>query len=161
MLFYVILTLILIASIVGVFAFKDKNGTDKKAKKVKKMCLCVAAFTFLAIFSLSISVIRSQADTTEESLEMERVYLIYKVEHNEYDSSIVRRIEDYNKGIQKAQKYLGNPFVGIFYTKAEAEAEPIYYEIKIVDKAESGVEGDVVPTDKIILNSVFDGDSNT
>lgn len=132
MLFYVVLGVILLVSIACIFLTKEKNGENGRAKLIKQTGVVVAILTFITIVVLSIVVIGCQSNTTVESLEMERVYLIYKVENNEYDSNIVKRIEQYNDGIKDAKKFIKNPFVGIFYTKAETEAEPICYEIKII-----------------------------
>ena len=156
MLFYVILGVILVASIACAFLTKEKGEKDKRAKVIKRTGMVVAVLTFVGIVILSIAVIGCQANTTEESLEMERVYLIYKVQNNEYNSSTVKRIEQYNDGIKDAQKYIKNPFIGIFYTKAETEAEPIRYEITIIDdeqnkKPEKG-------NDKVTPSPLPDGD---
>lgn len=158
MLFYVILGVILIASIACTFLTKEKGEKDKQAKLIKRAGAVVAVLTFIGIVILSIGVIGCQANTTEESLEMERVYLIYKVQNNEYNSSTVKRIEQYNDGIKDAQKYIKNPFIGIFYTKAETEAEPIRYEITIIEDDVKDNDTPDVENDKVTPTPLPEGD---
>lgn len=133
MLFFVILGAIAIVSVAVALFVKNKKTEDKKANVVKRVAIGMACTAFACILFLGIVVLKCQANTTDDSLEMERVYLVYKVENDEYNSSIVKRIENYNQSIIQAQKYCSNPFLGVFFTDAEVRAKPIKYEIKIID----------------------------
>ena len=132
MLFFVILGGLFVASACTALLIKSKKADAKKPLVIKRVAIGMACALFACISILGVVVLKCQTNITDDSLEMERVYLVYKVDNDECNSSIVKRIEDYNHGIARAKQYRSNPFFGVFYTDAQVRAKPIKYEIKIV-----------------------------
>lgn len=133
MLFYVIFGVLLLVGIISaVYSIKNKEKLKEK-NKLFPVSVILSVVSLIAIVVVIIISVSCQNATTVESIEKDRVYLVHKVQSNEYDSNIIREIEQYNSGIEKAKKNIKNPFLGIFYTKAEAEAKPIVYTVQITE----------------------------
>ena len=133
MLFYVIFGVLLLVGIVSaIYSVKNKEKLKEK-NKLFPISVILSVISVVAIIVVIIVSSSCQNSTTVDTLEKDRVYLVHKVQSNEYDSNIIREIEQYNSGIEKAKKNIKNPFLGIFYTKAEADAKPIVYTVQIVE----------------------------